>query len=260
MRRYWEVFKFNLLAEFAYPIDISAFIVRKLVNLGFQMLFWFVVSKANPAIFNFKQILSYFLIAGAVEDLSFTSGSKFGREIQRKISNGYLSNYIIKPMDTLRFLFVSFAGGRSSVTLYALITLLIGIYVYPPRELINLLLFPISLVLTTMTGTGINILIGIVGFYSPEGSSIRNVYEQISAILSGAYIPLTYFPLALRNIITFMPFPVLTFFPVTILQTGGLNYDTFLKLGISLFWASVILYGANMLWKRSVKNYQGAGI
>lgn len=255
-----DIIKFNLLEEFAYPLEILAFIIRKLINLGFLLLFWFVISSTNSDIFTFKQIVSYFLISEAVQDLTFTTGGRFGRDIQKKIKGGLLSNYLVKPIDTLRFLYASFVGGRTSVAMYALVTLVIGIYIFPPMDPISLLLFPISLVLTTLTGAGINIFIGIIGFYSPEAGSIKNVYVHISKIMSGALIPLTYFPVLIRNVASFTPFPVLAYFPVSILQEGGLNYDTYIKLGMSAFWAIFLLITSNICWKKAIRNYDGIGI
>jgi len=260
MRFYLDVFRFNLLEEFAYPIEIVAFIIRKLINLGFLILFWFVISSTNPDIFTFKQILSYFLISEAVSDLTFTTGSRFGRNIQKMIKDGSISNHLIKPIDTLKFLFVSHMGGGTSVSLYALITLLIGVYLYPPASIWGIALFPFSLVLTALTGFGLNIFIGMVGFYSPDAGSIKNVFEHISKILSGALIPLSYFPYVAKRIAELTPFPILAYYPTVILQNGNLDYDTFLKLGISLFWAIVLVVGSNYFWKKALRNYDGVGI
>lgn len=260
MRLYIEIFKFSLLEEFSYPIEIIAFTIRKLINLGFLILFWFVISSSNPDTFTFQHIVAYFLVSEAIQDLTFTTRGRFGREIQKIIKSGSLSNYLVKPVHLLRFLYASFIGGRTSVTTYALLTLLLGIYLYPPKEPINLLLFPISLVLTAVTGVGINVFLGTLGFYSPEAGSIKNVYEHVSKILSGSLIPLSYFPLFVRNIGTFTPFPVLSYFPTTILQEGGLNNETFLGLGLSAFWAIFLLITSNLVWKKALRNYDGIGI
>lgn len=260
MRFYLDIIKFNLLEEFAYPLEIIAFIIRKLINLGFLILFWYVISSTNPDIFSFKQILSYFLISEAVQDLTFTTGGRFGRDIQKKIKSGILSNYLVKPIDTLRFLYASFVGGRTSVAVYALTTLVIGIYIFPPKTLLNLLLFPLSLFLTTIAGAGMNIFIGIIGFYSPEAGSIKNVYEHINKILSGALIPLTYFPTLIRQIASLTPFPVFAFFPVSILQANGITTDIFIKLGLSAFWAVFLMTTSAASWKKAVRNYDGVGI
>lgn len=260
MKFYLDIFKFSFLEEFAYPVEILAFTIRKLINLGFLILFWFVISSSNPKLFTFEHIVAYFLVSEAIQDLTFTTGGRFGRDIQKMIKSGTLSNYLVKPVNILRFLYASFIGGRTSVTIYAVITLFLGIFLYPPKEPMTLLLFPISLLFTAIAGAGINIFLGIVGFYSPEAGSIKNVYEHVSKILSGALVPLSYFPAVIKNIATFTPFPVLSYFPTSILQEGQVNHDTFLKLGLSAFWAVVLLVTSNIAWKRALRNYDGVGI
>lgn len=255
-----DVFKFSLLEEFAYPIEIVTFIIRKLVNLGFLILFWFVISSTNPDIFTFKQILAYFLISEAVSDLTFTTGSRFGRNIQKKIKNGTLSNELIKPINTLKLLYTSHIGGRTSVTVYALITLCIGIYLYTPESIWGILFFPISLIFTALAGFGLNVYIGLIGFYSPEAGSIENIFEHIKKILSGGLIPLSYFPPTVKLIAEVTPFPILAYYPTVILQSGDLNPDTLIKLGVSLIWAIVLTTSASHFWKKALRNYDGVGI
>lgn len=260
MKIYAEAFKFGLLEEFAYPIEIFAFITRKILSLGFLIFFWYVVSTSNPDIFTFKSIVAYFLVSEAVQDLTFTTDGRFGRVIQKMIQYGTFSNYLVKPVNILRFLFASYTGGRTSVSVYSFVTLAAGIYLLPPTDPIVFILFPISLVLTTTAGVGINIFLATVGFYSPEAGSIKNTYSHISRVLSGALIPLSYFPSAIRTFTAFTPFPVLSYFPTSILQQGGLNSETFLKLGLSLFWAIILIVTSNICWKKALKNYDGVGI
>ncbi|OGC45370.1 hypothetical protein A2V49_00745 [candidate division WWE3 bacterium RBG_19FT_COMBO_34_6] len=200
------------------------------------------------------------MIAGGVEDLTFTSTGGWDRDIRKMVKTGLLSNYLIKPINILRFWFTSFVGRRTTVNLYGLLTLLIGIYIYPPLHLSAVPLFFISLILTAMTGAGLNLLVGIIAFYSPEAGSISNVVDHITNVLSGHLIPLNYFPVMIRNFALLSPFPVLTYFPVTILQQGSFDKDTFIKLGLSFLWAMILLTLGNISWKRALKNYDGVGI
>lgn len=260
MRLVASVLRFSVIQEYTYPVEIVAFIVRKLILLGFQMLFWLVISKTNPAIFTFKQILAYFLISGAVQDLAFVSHTRLGRDIQKMIKAGSLSNYLIKPVDTLRFLYVSFIGGQTSVTLFALVSLALGIYLLPPEHAAGYLLFPVSLLLTAVAGAGVNILIATIGFFSPEAGSIQNMYDHISNILSGQLVPLSYFPGLIKTVALVTPFPIFAYYPTIILQHGSFTKETYVMLGLSLFWAVALLAVSNVLWKKAVKNYDGVGI
>lgn len=260
MGLYLETIRFNLYYQLAYPSEVLAFIVRRLVNLTFLLLFWLAVSKGNSELFGFRQIVAYFLVANAVEDLTFTSSGGWDKDFRRTIKYGLLSNYLIKPVPILRFWYASYVGKRTVETIYGLVSLCAGLVLFPPSDIVAVPLFVLSLVLTAIAGAGLTLLVGIVAFYSPEAGSISNVVDHITHIFSGHLIPLSYFPTTIRTIATFLPFPVLTYFPVSILQQGGLNADTFTKLGLSLFWAATLLFIGNLCWKKAIRNYDGVGI
>lgn len=260
MRFHLDIIKFNFQQELAYPIEIVAYIIRRLLSLGFLILFWLAISSTNTDLFNFRQIISYFLIAQGVEDLTFTSTGGWDRDIRKMVKTGLLSNYLIKPINILRFWFTSYVGRRTTITIWGLLTLFVGIYLYPPQNIGAIPLFFIALILTAMAGAGLNLLVGIVAFYSPEAGGISNVVDHVTNIFSGHVIPLNYFPGLIKQVAFLSPFPVLTYFPVTILQQGDFDKDTFTMLGLSLFWAVVLLILGNLSWKRALRNYDGVGI
>lgn len=260
MRTYLDILKFNFLEELAYPLEEITFVVRRLIDLGFLILFWFVLSSTNPNIFAFKQLISYFLISQAVADLTFSADSRFGRNIQKAIKDGTLSNQLIKPMDILKLMYLSYIGKRITSIIYAILVLTVGIYLYTPASIWGIVFFFISLVLTAFVGFGINTYVGMVGFYSPEAGSIKNVFEHIKYILSGAVIPLSYFPELARKITELTPFPILAYYPTTILQSGDLNSETLLKIALSAFWAIVLVFSSRYFWNKALRNYDGVGI
>lgn len=260
MQFYLDIIKFHFLEELAYPTERVMFVIRKLISLGFLILFWQVISNTNPEIFTFKKIVSYFLISEAVRDLTFFNNGKLGGTFQKRINNGALSNFLIKPIDILRYHFAEFVGKRATVLGYAIFTLTVGIIIFPPQHYINYLLFATSLVFTTIAGAGISVLLGIAGFYTPEARGIRHAFEHTDRILSGALIPLDYFPKVLRTFANNTPFPVLTYYPIKIIQEGGLTIETGRMLLMSAFWAVVLITVSNICWKKALRTYDGVGI
>lgn len=260
MNLYIEAAKFSYKAILAYPTENFGYLIRKLVNLFLLMIFWFAISRSNPEIFNYKQMIAYFLISDAVNNLSFSAHGRFGRDIQKMIKYGKLSSTLIKPVKTLNFLFASFIGGKTSVTIFELIALSVGLYIFPPSSWSNVPLFIIAFLLSAVCGMGMNIYIATIGFYTPEATSIHNVYTHIHRILSGSLIPLSYFPQTIKIFAYLTPFPVFTYFPAAIIQgTVSLN-EILLMLVLSTFWALVLYFSANYFWTKALKNYDGVGI
>jgi len=260
MKKILRIIKFNFLKELNYPYEILGFIFRKIIAFGFLILFWQVLSTGNKSVLNQNQIISYFLISQAVTDLTFANDTRFGREIQKLIKTGQISNYLIKPMHAIKLLFLSFIGEKLTIFIYSLITLIIGIFLQTSTTPQAILLFIICLLLTTLTGLGINIFIGSIGFFSPEAGSIQNMFNHMTRVFSGTWIPLNLFPEYLKNIISYSFFPVLAYYPTILLQEGSFNSSSYEILSICAFWSLFCLGGSLLLWKKSLKSFEGVGI
>jgi len=260
MGKILKIIKFNFFKELAYPYELIGFLLRKLISFAFLILFWQILSSGNSETFDFYKILSYFLISQAVTDITFTNDVRFGREIQKLIKSGQISNYFIKPMNSIKLLFLSFVGERTSVFTYSIVTLGIGIYLIRNLSFENIFLFLVSLVFATVTGLAINLMIGTIGFYSPEAGSIQNMFNHMNRIFSGVMIPLDYFPGVLKLIISYSFFPILAYYPTTLLQNGNLNNQAINIILISLVWSLMLIIISFSWWKKSVKEYEGVGI
>ncbi len=260
MRIYYETFKFNVKIASAYKLEVVGFLLRQVLKLMFLLLFWVVLSKDNEGTFDLRQITSYFLIGLGISEITMSSTYAFGRHIQKLIKRGEFSNNLIKPVHLLRYTYLTFLGIDSFTAIYSILIIILGILIYPPEGLANLLLFGVFFVLTFSISFSINLLLATVGFYSPEAGSIKNVLRHITRILSGALIPLTYFPETLQKITALSPFPSLVYYPTTVLQSGFDEATTLKMFSVSIFWAVALLVVSIHLWKKALKSYDGVGI
>ncbi|MBD3365939.1 hypothetical protein GF360_01195 [candidate division WWE3 bacterium] len=260
MKVYYDVIKFNFKEIFSYPSEVVAYFIRKSIHLGFLIIFWVVVTQDNGEIFEARKTISYFLISSAIVDITFLNGTRFGRRIQKLIKRGELSNYLLKPIDTIKYLFAGYIGRKGTVAFFAIILLTVGIYLQPPKSLLYLPLALTSIILTTLTGLGVNIIMATVGFYTPEAGSLKNVFEHTRRLLSGALIPLSYFPPLIKKLTEISFFPVLTYYPTVIVQGTEPLQSVLIMLLISAGWAVALLTLGKILWEKALKNYDGVGI
>ncbi len=260
MKLFFTVVKFNWLKILAYPFEIIAFFACRLIALGMLALFWYAFSQSTCGAMDFKPLVAYFLVAAAIKDLTFSTDFKFGRYIQKIIMQGEISNYFIKPVKTVPFLFFSYAGENGMGIVYAFISLTIGLVVLPPASWVNVVAFIIFLFIALFVSVAFNTLIGIISFHSTEGSGFRNAINHVIKILSGAIIPLTLFPVGIREIILLLPFPALVFTPAYVLQNNLSGRELLFTFSVSLGWAIALFFLTHYLWRYSVKKYEGVGI
>ena len=82
------------------------------------------------------------------------------------------------------------------------------------------------------------------------------VKECVVLLLSGASIPLAFFPESLRNVVQYLPFKCIYDTPLNVLlQKEGytLNSGILYKLLLQLFWCIALTLAGKLFWSVSVK-------
>src|SRR5215510_9434583 len=114
------------------------------------------------------------------------------------------ANYLMKPIHFARYvLFTTFGSVLMNLTVITVPTILLMTLVFKVKFVlgVGLLLFPISLLMAFLVSFYIDYFVGLLGFYSESVWGISTTKEIIVAVLSGALIPLQFFPDAIQNIL-----------------------------------------------------------
>ena len=120
----------------------------------------------------------------------------------------------------------------------------------------NLLYFMISLILALIVNYNIEMLVAPVCLYTESTWGINIVKETVVLLLSGASIPLAFFPDGLRQAVEYLPFRAVYDIPLTVLLAkNGTDTPAGLPaaLGIQLFWCAVLSVCGNLFWNQAVK-------
>jgi ABC-type uncharacterized transport system permease subunit len=239
---------------------MAAFLLGRFFTLVFLAIFWYVVAHSNGSAVDFKPLIAYFLVATAVKDLTFSTETKFGKSIQLAIKTGEINNYLVKPIGIVSFLFFSYVGSNGLGVIYAVVTLILGLVILPPLGWLNVLGFIVFLFLALVVAVCINVFIGLMSFYSPEADGFRNASNHIIKILSGALIPIYFFPVFWQNAVFLTPFPVMVFLPVYVLQNQlAVGKIIFLSL-VAVGWSVALIMIISLMWRQALKKYEGVGI
>jgi ABC-2 type transport system permease protein len=257
---YFDIVKFNFLRFFAYPWEIVASILKRVVELFFLIFFWTLVIKSSNGQINLTQIVSYFFISMGIRDLVMSHWGPFGGEIGNEIKTGQINNYLIKPVSIIPTLY-SISLGRNGMRVFLAITnLLIGIAIFPPKNLISVGLFFIFFILALLISFAFNLFQGTLYFHLTDAFGVRSAINNFVRILSGEMVPLFLFPFLLGQIIRFTPFPSMVYGPTIALSTSRIDQTVLVNIAIGIFWAITLNFFVYRFWKRSIKNYEAIGI
>ena len=175
----------------------------------------------------------------------------------RDIQSGKIVLDLLKPMEYRKYLFWSYSG--SFVTHFFLTFLptfiVVSVVTHGAIPLgINLLLFMISVVMAISINYSIDFFVGTICLYTQSIWGINIMKQVIVLLLSGATIPIAFFPEPLKSIVYYLPFQSIYNAPLSIMLDGNLKLSTTaVTLGTQLFWCIAMLVISKLFWKVSVK-------
>ncbi len=173
------------------------------------------------------------------------------------IREGMIATYLIKPID-LQFyiLFASLGYALMSLSAITIPTFLLLIFVFHieiPLG-IGLLIFPFSLVLAYLLSFCFDYFVGLLCFYTESVWGLSTTKDIVVTVLSGALIPLPFFPEAIQKILMWLPFQAIYYTPLTMVAQPTLGWGTFLPmLGVQLFWVIALFGLTRLFYEQAIK-------
>ncbi|MCC2631390.1 MAG: hypothetical protein K0S20_89, partial [Patescibacteria group bacterium] len=138
---YLDIIRFNFLRFLAYPIEIWAAIVKRGISLGFLIAFWTIVANSSNGRIDLIPLISYFLISNAINDIVSAEILRFGKSVGDTVKKGTITNYLIKPVPIVPYLYASTLGERSVSLLLSIASLIAGLILNPPASLFSVGIF-----------------------------------------------------------------------------------------------------------------------
>jgi ABC-2 type transport system permease protein len=202
----------------------------------------------------FSDTMVYLVLASAI----FTSmGSYLVWDMHSDIQSGKISLDIIKPVGYQSFQFFM----RIGINMFWFITTFIPTFVivyflsnFSVPLSYNVVFFLISMLLGMIMMLCIDFFIGTICLYTQSVWGINIMKEVVVLLLSGATIPINFFPEPLKSIVFHLPFHAIFNTPLLQLIDTRLKLnERLLMLGIQLLWLVILSTLSQMWWKKSVK-------
>lgn len=254
MKRYFALTRAGILETLQFRLSMLIMVAGNLLYLIVVYFLWkSIYASAGTDIVNgmtFTDTLIYLVLATAL--FNFMEMYTVW-EIGRNIQSGKIVLDLLKPMDFRRYLFWAFSGTFVTQFFFTFLPTFIIVCVVTNGVIplgLNLLYFAVSVVMAVMINYSVDFIVGTICLYTQSIWGINIMKQVIVLLLSGATVPIAFFPEPLKTIVGYLPFQSIYNAPLTLL----LNSEDVLKtLGIQLFWCVVMTVVSRVFWRVSLK-------
>jgi ABC-2 type transport system permease protein len=268
---WWTVLQISLEERLVYRGDFWIGTLMRFLPIVTQVFLWGAVfagmgatagSEAQIAGFSYGDMVAYYLLAMIGRAFSSMPGLAGG--IARQIRNGEIKKFLVQPVDLIGFLFLMRVAHKLVYYWVAVVPFAIALYLFrgyfsgwPPAEV--LAAFAVSLVLAFLLGFFLEAMIGMIGFWTLEVSSLLFVYMLLSYFLSGHMFPLDILPQPWSTIVKWIPLQYLAYFPAAVFLQKVEGPALWQGLAIQALWVLIMIVSCRVAYARGVRRYSAFG-
>lgn len=182
------------------------------------------------------------------------------KDILNLIKKGNIAYELCRPQDLYFMWYFKILGERlSNVVLRFLPVMIIALLLPSPYNLDltitipRLIIFLISLILSSLLVVAIILLFHIICLYTLDEKGIVNMFMVMTDILSGLVIPIPFFPNFLQKICNILPFRYVSDFPFRLYVGNVSLLDGINGVIIQIIWIIILFILGKTLMNNALK-------
>lgn len=260
MKQYLSFFRIRFVGGLQYRAAALAGIVTQFAWGFLSVLMYKAFYESNPDAFpmEFSQLSTYIWLQQAF--LALFMPWLFEQDIFDSIVSGNVAYELCRPCDIYNMWFARNAAIRlSNTVLRCMPILLVAAFLPAPFKMtlpagwLNAALFIVSMVLGFLVQVSISLVIYISAFYTVSAQGIKMLSITLTEFLSGAVIPIPFFPEAVQKVFNVLPFASVqnTPFLIYVGYTGGAQAG--IAIALQVAWLIVLFAAGRLLVRRAMK-------
>ena len=271
LTKWWIILRISLEERLVYRGDFALGTLVRFLPVVTQIFLWGAVfsaveasgSKSNRIVgYSYNDMIAYYLLIMIGRAFSSMPGLATG--IARDIRTGMVKKYLIQPIDMLGFLFLYRLAHKLvyyvvAAAPFALVFFLCRGYFPGWPDASTLLAFFASLVMSFLLGFFMEAMLGMIGFWFLEVSSLLFVFMLLSFFFSGHMFPLDMLPGVVGEIVKLIPFQYLAYFPAAVFLGKIQGSELVWGLSIELGWVIFFCIASRLAFHFGTRRYSGYG-
>ncbi|MDR1328505.1 MAG: ABC-2 family transporter protein [Oscillospiraceae bacterium] len=261
------LYSFSLLfkASFQYRFNTIIELLFQNVNVLITILFWLLIFRSgNQAAirsYTVGDITTYFIVSNVFRNfIIMNSGWAYAAQIK----SGDISPKLLKPykynlLVYFQHLAAAITGAVPNVILVSIALPALHVLVTLNVSAVNALFVLLFLVLSTITSHLVWSILGYLSFWTEEGYAIMWSFMVLFNLISGAFIPLEFFPEWSVKALMCLPTATWGYMPAKAF-VGGLELRRLLfYFWINVAWCVILIIIQRLTWRRGTKKYSSVG-
>lgn len=259
-RTYLSFFRMRFIAGLQYRAAALAGIATQFAWGFMEILAFKAFYETDPTAFpmTFRQLSSYIWMQQAF--LALFMVWFFDKDIFALIESGDVAYELARPADIYALWFVKNLAARVSravlrcFPIFAVAAFLPDPYGMSfPADLPSALLFIPTMLLSALTVVAFCMIVYALSFRTISSMGIRAVAASLSELLSGAVVPIPFFPEPVRRVVELTPFASMQNLPLRIYTGNIAGADAQRAVIIQLFWLAALVIIGRLLLSRAIR-------
>lgn len=279
VKTWWTILRISLEERLVYRGDFALGTLMRFLPIVTQIFLWYAIFEAVEAAqdaeavearngvidivgYSYHDMVAYYLLT--MLSRAFSSMPALASGIALQVRDGEIKKYLVQPIDLLGFLLLSriahkLAYYSVAIIPFALVFYLCGNYFPEWPHWTTMLAYIASLVMGFMMGFFLEAAIGLFSFWFLEVTSLLFVYMLLSFFLSGHMFPLDFLPQPWNQLVEFLPFRYLAYFPSAVWLGKIQGADLYRGLLIEVCWVAFFIVLSRVMLARGIRRYSGFG-
>ena len=258
---YWTFALNQIKSNFAYKGRFYLFIIRKFLGIFIYYYLWMAIyaSSASDQLggFSRNEMILYVFMSYTIADIIMIGISA---DIGYDVIDGSVAMNLIKPINYRMYLTFRALGVMIYRVVVPSVFIWIGLEIYKVTKLGMTVISPgrvalslLSIALSFFVYVFFDYCFGMLAFVTTYIFGMNVIKNAILNFLTGKLIPISFFPVFIQEIFSFLPFTAMTYVPVMIYLGKYTGTEALRQLGKQALWVVVLYFLGSLLWKKIEK-------
>jgi len=220
---------------------------------------WKAIYKSSDSMiikgFTLNEMIVYVLISFIT---SIIISADISYSISREVKDGSIAINLIRPINYEKRMFFESLGNLFYNFIIVFIIGFIVVTILQVRyngglDLLSMSLYIVSIFIGFLINFYYSYIFGLLSFKITNMWGLTQIMGAISQLLSGALIPIVFFPDWMQGIFNFLPFSSMIYTPSMIYLGKLTNIEIFKAIGIQFLWVIILVAISRYMWRSLIK-------